>query len=532
MTRLQLGTAIGTVAALIVSGIAWTSMQDGQPAPSATPARAPKPPPLLPPEERPNVLFIVWDTVRADRLSVYGHDKPTTPFLEEIAPRSAVFDAAISPSFWTLPSHASLFTGLSVTTHDATASHKWLDNRFITLAEHFGDNGYDTYAWSSNPNIHPSANMVQGFRTVNHAIARSKFRDAVDAFTATLVHPDDKTTRVTEDRHTKPAFHKHGAVIEGAFTTWLDDDRQDDKPFFAFLNYMEAHAYRLPTEEARQAVMPDERSYRRALNTSNTLQRQYAVMYGKWRPYKRGERRALYDLYDASIVDLDRYLRQVFAQLEQRDLLDDTIVVLTSDHGEHFGENGLYLHTYSVYQPLVHVPLVVHWPKGVQAQRVTHPVSTRALFSTLVHLAGMPLPDQPILADTLFESPTEPVVAELTVTSGHKQEGQVRPKMDYSVRDWSARYKAIFEGDDKFIWSTNGSHELYDLAADPRESSNQVDARANAVDGFIERLDRWTAAQPVIEISDADRAAEDALQEENRDEDLQEQLEQLGYIED
>ena len=131
----------------------------------------------------PNVLFVVWDTVRADRLSVYGHDKPTTPFLESIAARSVVFDRAISPSFWTLPSHASMFTGLAASVHGADADYHWLDNHFVTLAEHFGTNGYDTYAWSSNPNISRTANTTQGFETFQQPFGANLWREKVEAFT-------------------------------------------------------------------------------------------------------------------------------------------------------------------------------------------------------------------------------------------------------------------------------------------------------------------------------------------------------------
>ncbi|HHO52473.1 MAG TPA: DUF229 domain-containing protein [Deltaproteobacteria bacterium] len=481
------------------------------------------------PPAHPNVLFVVWDTVRADRLSIYGHDKPTTPFLEEIAPRSAVWDNAISPSFWTLPSHASLFTGLSVSAHGTHADYKWLDGRFLTLAEHFSGQGYATYAWSSNPNINRNSNTIQGFDTFHQAFGQNRWRAAVEAFTKGLIHPEDETTRPNPDRHQVISYHKSGPVIHDAFTGWLDE-RPPDAPFFAFLNYMEAHTYRLPTEEARRAIMTDPASYHRALKTSNQLRRQTNVMFGRWRRYFRHERQALFDLYDASIVDLDRYLRGLFQALEDRDLLDDTIVVLTADHGEQFGEHGLYLHNYSLYQPLVHVPLVIHYPRAVPAGRIHQQVSTAGLFHTLVGLTGTEPPQQPILTTDLLHPGDDPVVSELNVPCGNPE----RRRLDLSVRDWTASYRAVVHDGLKLIWSSNGAHELYDLVADPREhrdlfGSGARDAEAQAL---LTALETWRREQPTFEVSDEERAAEAAARLAEQDDDLAEQLEALGYVED
>lgn len=498
------------------------------------PFDAPEPLPLPspPPAEladRPNVLFVVWDTVRADRLSVYGHDKPTTPFLDRLASQAAVFERAISPSYWTLPSHASLFTGLSVTSHGANAKYKWLDGRFVTLAEHFRDDGYDTYAWSSNPNINRSANTVQGFDTFHQPFAQNAWRRKVERVTQTLLHPKDQTTRPDPNRYKNISHHKAGNVTHDAFTGWLDargTNADNDKPFFAFINYMEAHAYRLPSEAARRTVLSDPRAYRRALRTPNLLKRQTNVMLGHWKPYTRNQRQGLYDLYDASIWDMDRYLGRLMADLEARGVLDDTIVVLTSDHGEQFGEHGLYLHNFSVYQPLVHVPLVL-WGPGVAAGRTPDAVSTTAVFHTLMGLTGLPSPAQPIVDHDLLHDDPVPVVAELTVPCANPE----KRRLDASIRDWTASYKAIVAGSNKLIRASNGQHELYDLASDPRETRNLYDP-ANPVAARLSGvLAEWIMAQPIVTSTAEEQATENALREAEVDDELMQQLEELGYTE-
>ena len=487
--------------------------------------------PSAPPDEvrgRPNVLFVVWDTVRADRLSVYGHDRSTTPFLEQIAPQARVFDQAISPSYWTLPSHASLFTGLSVSSHGANARYQWLDGRFLTMAEHFRDEGYDTYAWSSNPNINRSANTVQGFDTFHQPFAQNAWRRKVEEATKALLHPLDQTTRDDPERYKNISHHKGGAVTHDAFTGWLDsrDTGPDSEPFFAFINYMEAHAYRLPSEQARQSVLPDPRDYHRALRTPNLLKRQTNVMYGRWKPYKRNQRQGLYDLYDASIWDMDRYLGRLMEDLAARGVLENTVVVVTADHGEQFGEHGLYLHNFSVYQPLVHVPLVV-WGPGVTPGRTEEPVSTAALFHTLVELLGLEPPEAPILRHDLLHDDPRPVVSELTVPCANPE----RRNLDTSIRDWTASYKAVYDGQAKLIRASNGRHELYNLARDPRETRNVYDPASEVAERLSGLLQEWMVQQPRLEVSQEERDQEAALREAEVDEELMKQLEELGYTE-
>jgi arylsulfatase A-like enzyme len=478
-------------------------------------------------ETPPNVLFIVWDTVRADRLSVYGHAAPTTPFLEELAERSLVFDAAISPSYWTLPSHVSLFTGLPVSSHGTNAKYQWLDDRFITIAEWYGEHGYATYAWSSNPNINKGANTVQGFQTFHQAFGQNRWRRMVEADTRKLIHPMDKTTRPNPDRYKNISHHKAGRTTEAAFTEWLDQ-QEDGAPFFAFLNYMEAHAYRLPTQESRKAVMDDKERFQKGLTTSNLLKRQTNVMFERWKPYKPKQRRALLDVYDASIRDLDKLLRRMFDQLEQRGLADDTVVIVTSDHGEQFGENGLFLHNFSVYQPLVHVPLLIHYPKKVAAGRVETPVNTTSIFGTTLELTGVPAPDpavQSIDRNSLLTPEARPVVTELTEPCANPE----RRRLPEEVRDWTARYQAFYSEDGlKYIESSNGKNELYDLSSDPVERQNLDGTRET---DLAAQLAVWRDTIPKLERSEEDAARAMKQREESIDPELMEQLEDLGYIE-
>jgi arylsulfatase A-like enzyme len=483
-------------------------------------------PPRRAVERPPNVLLVVWDTTRADRTSLHGHDVSTTPHMEERFRDGLVFDRAVSPSFWTLPSHASLFTGLPSSAHGAHAGRQWLDGAYVTLAEHLGDNGFDTYAWSSNPNIHPSKNTHQGFKVFNHPLGRSDWAPKVEEWSRSLIRSDDFSTTSNPNRWQSVSHHKHGPVANEAFFTWLDGRADAQRPFFGFVNYMEAHAYRLPTEASRRAVMPEEGRYQRALRTSQALKRMTEVMYGRWKGWSRAERQALYNVYDASVRDLDNWTEALFAGLASRGMLDDTVVVLTSDHGEQLGEHGLWLHNFSLYEPLVNVPLAIRYPKAVQPGRVDFPVSGTSIFATVVDLTGVPAPAQRIEPHSLAAPAPYPVVSDFDVPCGHPE----NRRLDTNMRDWPATYTALYDGPLKYIEASNDLHELYDLGIDMLELDNQAVVRHEDVARLSARLAAWRAGRPVVAQTDAERELEEKAREANADDDLMDQLEELGYV--
>ena len=117
------------------------------------------------PHSKPNIIWIIWDTVRADRLSLYGYGRKTTPFLDEWARGARVFDNCVTPASTTVPSHASMFTGLLPLQHGASNTRRWLDDRYVTVAERLRDAGYATFAYTENPFITSRHNFTQGFGT-------------------------------------------------------------------------------------------------------------------------------------------------------------------------------------------------------------------------------------------------------------------------------------------------------------------------------------------------------------------------------
>lgn len=488
---------IAAVGAAVVAGLA---LQPSPDKPVVNPvSEAPAPvesdplrPGTLATADTPNVIVLVWDTVRADRMSLYGNEVSTTPWLDEWAGGARVYDTAVSPSFWTLPAHASLFTGTHVQTHGATWANRWLSDDAITMAEWFDASGYATFGWSTNPNVHPLRNTHQGFETFLSPFDEAlPWRKKVLAATKRRLHPKDASTpaspRWKGKRKEVPIIA--GGVARDALFSWMDGKRPKDKPFFAFVNLMEAHGPRLPTKVSRQSAMQNKTDLKRSFTVSSAPGRLRKATANA-RPYSGAQKRVLRSVYDASLMDLDRATRIMFEGLEERGALDNTIVVLTSDHGEAFGEHGYYRHNRGLHQEVVGVPLVVWYPKGLSPERVSRPVSTAEVFAALCELTGLePPPVDGFMPSGLLKAIEAPVIAD-----GRDPVGKRKRKDPEAM--WQERM-AIYSGDWKLISGDNGQDELYALKDDPTEQVNRAERQPEVVEALSQALATWQSSTPV-----------------------------------
>jgi arylsulfatase A-like enzyme len=451
--------------------------------------------------ERPNVLWIVWDTVRADRLSLYGHERPTTPELDRWAEGARVFDDCLSTAGYTLPSHGSMFTGLYPSEHCAHNDHVRLDDAYTTIAELLRSVGYRTYLYSANPHISSAGNFDQGFDLAEHPWSPRFRRRAIEIVAGKLADADrsselgrtfERAAR-DEGRLSAWSIKAAGELAQEALLNWLDDSPAE-RPWFAFLNYMEAH---------RPLVPP--RAYRERFMTPEEVERSYAVDRSWLTTWEYTFGLAELDdealeltraTYDAALAELDELFGELIAALEQAGRLENTVVILTSDHGEHLGEQHMLDHQYSVYEPLLRVPLVVHDPQRFAPGRDARPVSTLDLFPTLLELAEAPAPaGLRSHAVSLLDPPGErtrfaedPAPARTPVTMVR----QAHPEWDPAP--WLHELQALVAGPDKLIAGSDGSRELYDLASDPLERDDQLGARAELAARLQRALDEHVAA--------------------------------------
>ncbi|HMV66905.1 MAG TPA: sulfatase [Myxococcota bacterium] len=505
----------------------------------------PAPPPV---SDGPNVLMIVWDTTRADRLSLYGYDKPTTPRLEAFARDAVVFDRAISPAMWTPPSHASMFTGYAPTHHGVEASNKWLDARHVTLAEWLGQHGWDTYAFSANPYVAKETNLTQGFDEVNNAF-KGRWKDEARKATKAKLIPEDASSdisprwRKVEGQGASGVAHAYkdaAPVAHEALLEWLGARKDPARPWFAFLNMMETHIPRVPSMASRRKVMTDAQ-IDLSLKTDVAQINLLAHTFGK-KLYTPDEIDAINGVYDAAIADMDDATGDLLDDLRSRGMLDDTVVILIGDHGENLGDHGMFGHKYNVYDTLLHVPLVISWPGHLAPRRVAFPVSTLNLFTTVLSLVGLDAPDtSPESHGSLLDlAAAEPVFSELNETTPISIQ---RVAATYGLSDASRyirTFKAVEVDGFKFIEASDDAHELYRMPDDADEANNLYAAEPARAAQLQALIDDWvrsvkvydpslkSSADQHVELHDASKAKKslEAQQEEA------DRLRALGYLDD
>lgn len=412
----------------------------------------------LPPAQAgaPNVLLVVLDTVRAQSLSLYGYERKTSPRLDDLARGGVVFERALSTSPWTLPSHATLFTGRLP--HELSAD--WLSPLNAaqpTLAETFAARGYMTAGFV--------ANLL--YCTTETGLGRgfSRYRD-YQLSPGTMIQSSWLARILTGEVRsalgdTNQMIRKSAADVNREFLAWLAE--RPRKPFFAFLNYFDAHAPYAPPP-------PFDMKF-----GAGGPQADLAVR----RSWSRQEIQRSMDAYDSVLAYVDDQLGRLLDALNAQGLLENTVVVVTSDHGEQFGEHGLFDHGNSLYRPLLHVPLVISFPPRVRAgARIAEPITLADLAATLVDLssdrAGGPgLPGRSLRAHWDGSQPVE--------TRSPALLAEVSKAIN--MPDWlpatKGPMKSVIVGGMHYIRNGDGREELYDFERDVDEVTNLVN-RAEA----------------------------------------------------
>jgi arylsulfatase A-like enzyme len=312
----------------------------------------------------PNVVFIVMDTAGAERCSVNGHDRPTTPNLEKIAAEGINFRNTWSPSGWTAPAHASMFTGLRPEHHGLYhRSREYLPEQFTTLAELLQGAGYATGCFTNNSFVTPDHGLSAGFEHFVPLFER-------------------------ENRQYPLAVETHDLALD-----WVLLQKRKGRPWFLFINDMEPHLlYEPPREYADRFVGPDqaEAALAAGLDMTPDVILKHNLGTVPLPPYSLS---VIPDLYDAEIACLDHEIGLFFENLREGGHLEHTLVVITSDHGENLGRHGLLDHKFSLHRPLLYVPLVIRLPDGSRAGEVRDEVvRLEDLFPTILELCGLPIP--------------------------------------------------------------------------------------------------------------------------------------------
>ncbi|MCU0253119.1 MAG: sulfatase [Acidobacteria bacterium] len=440
-------------------GLLWAGLAEA--GPPAAPAPAPP---------RPDVVLITIDTLRADRCSLYGAARPTTPFLQDLARTAVVFDAAYAASSWTPPSMASIFTGLPPRAHGVVkgavrngeaVNQEVLDDAFTTIAESFRAAGYHTVGVSSNA----------------HVVKRTGFAQGFDAFRAPLWK---------------------GANEVNAVVRTLVAERPAGKPLFLWVHYFDPHTPYVPHAPWIDSYEVDFRWVERCAG----VEQEALLAAARDSNDSAAMRAALYGLYDSEIAYVDAALRRLFDSLPA---LRNALLAITADHGETIMNRGWIGHGNGLYDEETRVPLLIRLPGAAAGRREARPVSNTDLYPTLLDAARLPRPpglDRPGLLTP--GTPDGSVLLELSRTE----------TVEAGVR--VGRHKLIRR------LAPQADLELYDLGADPQEQRDLADTEAALRDRLAAALQRALDAVPA-------RAGE-ASETVPADPELIERLRSLGYL--
>jgi len=410
------------------------------------------------PSGAPNVLLVVFDTVRARSLSLYGYSRPTTPALERLAARAVVFEQSYVTSPWTLPSHATMFTGR----YPHELSPAWLtalDATHPTIAEIFRGRGYLTAGFTANVAATSyETGLARGF--IRYEDYPVSFSMVVKS--SWLARAIDTALGWTTGRRRQHPGQRNAEEVNAAFLRWLDASQ--GRPFLAFLNYLDAHGPYLAPPPFDEKFGP---TRRRPPLTDAPLAEQ--------RQWSREQIQVEIDAYAGAIAYVDNQLGRLIEELERRGLVAGTVVVVTSDHGEQFGEHGLFDHANSLYLPVLHVPLLVSFPPRVpDGRRVATPVTLRDLPVTLFDLAGLPGP-MPFPGASLaihWAGSTEAGRSSSPLLAEVRKGINLDPRLPVSRGDMHS----LIEEGWHYIRNGDGQEELYDVERDPGELENLAEA--------------------------------------------------------
>jgi uncharacterized sulfatase len=522
-------------------------------------------------KRRPNIILLVLDTHRAERMSTYGYHKPTTPVLDSMAERSTVFDWAIAPGQWTIPSHASMFSGVYPTIHQTNQSYSTLPEAIPSVAEILSKNGYETVGFCNNPLVGVLDNgLKRGFNQFynygatfpdvphvgNDKGLRSLQRKATELIKSfsTPIEQQFGRSPLLLKLATMPIFVPLWTQLinfKGNTQQSLRDitdylryhhSTQSETPLFMFVNMMETHLPYHPPPGAMDRWVPylrKDREARQFLQRFNT--ESYRWMAPVIEPLSEMQSQVLSDVYDAEVAYQDRQLQRMFRYLKRSGQLENTMVIVVSDHGESHGEHNFMGHAFVIYNELVRVPLMIHYPQIFpQDTRIDHPVSTRRVFHTILEAAGVDheslgRPAKELsLSHSIKGRDGEPYGEEV-LSEAYPPQNFINV-MEMSNPEAIERFKvkatrrAIYGDGVKLMTLDDRSDEFFDYRKDVRETHNLLDhvqGYENALIGMEQRLETYV---DVLKAHRDGTAAGGRIDYSDNPE-LLERLRGLGYIE-
>lgn len=487
----------------------------------------------------PNIILIVLDTARAE--TVYpAIDDNRLDTISEISANGVTFRNCISVAPWTVPSHASIFTGQYTSDHGTHAGNEEFDPDSAPIAGRLSSQGYRTAGISANTWISPEFGFDKGFDQFK--MKWDPYWDAPDM--SNLRNVDSAYGQFRRLIKEVELRDLPKAVTSGIYAKWVipflseqsDDGAQritdqainfikssssEGTPFFLFLNYLEPHLEYDPPQEYKDLVLPD------GDRGGHINQDPWAYLSGKVE-MEEEDFDQLQKLYLAEILYLDSQIRRIQRFLETKSLMEDTLLILVGDHGEHIGEHNLMDHQYSLYDNVIRVPLIIDYPEAWEMNRnVTDIVETRDLFPTILEASSSSQETQEeistksLLPNEKGEIETRPYAISEYVTPQPSIDKlyEKYPDANNNLTKYDRALRSLRTSRWKLIEATDGTASLYSITDDPDEENDVKTHNKKRWQKLSEKLDTLCGSFEKIEREG------DEVSDDTRD-----RLESLGYL--
>ena len=426
--------------------------------------------------DQPNVLWIVMDSQRTHNIGAYGDQRGVTPTLDRLASEGALFECNTSSAPWCLPSHASMMTGHYASTHGADGRYERLSDEYPTIGEELGELGYATVGISNNAYMSASSALHRGFLDWQYVLPSLGKAD----------------------------HDKGGAQVVRQMLDWLRGHHEDHRPFFMFVNINDTHTKYDAPEPFRSRWAPDVSE-----EEAREVHQGFFADPNRTHKMSNDTRDKIYALYDGETAYVDDLIGTVIASLQDAGKLDETMIVVTSDHGDVIEEHPPYWnHQLTVFEAVTHVPLIIRYPSAFEpGSRFSALTQTHDVVATIYDLVGAKrqLTDlgesSHSLLRTIAGDERQYAMCEFAFPV-NMLERATRQGTAFELRPYFRALRSYRRGYWKYIWASDGRDSLFNLAEDPTEQTDLISTEQERARTLYHELESVLARIPINDYGD------------------------------
>jgi arylsulfatase A-like enzyme len=404
-------------------------------------------------KELPNIVLVILDAGSARHFSLYGYHRKTTPNIEKIARDSVVYTRCFSTATMTIPAHLSLFTGFlpSELIANGLSNGYSLAENASTLPMLLKEDGYITYGISNNHMLSKTLGFHRGFDRF-YSTPRKRYMGY--------------NCYLNSTPFTKNSVRIAQKIINAHF--------KDKKPFFLFMNLMDLHEKYNPPGSVRNVFVKTNLLYDR-IHQNEPL---YSHYFEK--PFSEDFLYYLCGMYDQELLFVDKKVKEIYDHLKEKEILDNTLFIITSDHGELHGEHGQISHMYPIYNELLHIPLIIKYPADFHQSGVNdNLIQLNDIFATILNIIKSPYPIPDTAKSTLNSDKRNFAVSQQIYTNPEQITWKGKT---YKRRDFMQPHLVVIRDDMwKIIKREDGFIEIYNLKEDHSESRNLANLEGPAI---------------------------------------------------